>query len=512
MRHLAQLIIFIIFSGCSAGDDSANNSNNSNNWNNVNNTTNNTNNTSNTNNLNNSNNNNNANNTNNLNNSTADDRTSLLCLDARPEPSTYFMSADDSNSQAQPAWLRELILDRAVTRADLAGIPPREYEFLNYYSFDFTSGTPGSLAINPELAQDPDGSYRLLVGLTAYKVSAAGRRPFNFTFSIDTSGSMDGTPLETAKDIVRTICAAMEPGDVVSIVDWDFYTHTLLSQHVIQGPDDQTVSQSLSQLSASGATNLYRGLVKAYEIANANYSTAYLNRVILISDGNANVGVTEADLIGQEAAKEEGDGIFLIGLGTSDIFDHEFMDTVTDLGKGAYLYIPDAAEAEKMFSGSRVYANTEIAALNVRLQVTLPSMFVVREFHGEQISSIPTEVRPQHLSPNDSMLYHLQLEDCGSEEEETGFIFTATWQSPFSGEPRTLSRTLTLSELLLAPATNLEKADLVIAYARLLVNASSLSAEDQETRRLDLLGQINTYLETSEDPDMMEISAVLEAF
>ncbi|MBW2277191.1 MAG: VWA domain-containing protein [Deltaproteobacteria bacterium] len=120
-------------------------------------------------------------------------------------------------------------------------------------------------------------------------------------------------------------------------------------------------------MNSGGGTNLNAGLVTAYELANANFSENRINRVILMSDGGANVGVTDEELIAESADDSEGEGIYMmgVGVGSTGYFNEALMDTITDAGKGAYVYVDTTAEANKMF-GDRFLSNIEVAAKDMR--------------------------------------------------------------------------------------------------------------------------------------------------
>lgn len=432
-----------------------------------------------------------------------------FCADATDVPVTLYMSADDSGSQAQPVFARRMV--ELNLEAGIKGSPPREYEYLNYYTFDYPAAPAGELTIAPELRFRSDlGEYSLLVGVVSPAVALSARRPWNVVFSVDSSGSMSGIPFDNAKHVMYALAAQMQAGDIVSVVSWASSQSVVLQAHTVSGANDPTLLAVIDGLSVGGSTDLHGGLVEAYALANLNYAADRLNRVILISDGGANTGVTDELLIGAEACRADGDGIFLVGVGTSDSYNHLLMDTITDLGRGAYLYVHDEAEAWKVFGPDRVLSNMEVAALAVRLELTLPPQFVIKMFHGEQVSTEPSEVRAQHLAPNDQMLYHTSLIYCGSDAPEAeSLVMRVTWRDPFTQEARSTELTFPVGDLLLARAVHLEKAELLVDYARLLVNADTLDASDWGGAKENLLNRIQAYASATADPEMPEITTTL---
>ena len=390
-----------------------------------------------------------------------------LCAEAPTEPVTWFVSADDSNSMAQPTLFR-----MAIERGANIWATPRLYEFLNYYSFDFGPGNDVRLV--PQLRQTEDG-YSLLVAVVGPDRSNEARRPLNLTFSLDLSGSMGGTGISGMKSAMRAIAGELRSGDVVSVVEWDTSQSVPLDSYVVTGPDDPTLLELIEGLGSGGGTNLDAGLTRAYEIANQNRSSTSLNRVVLISDGGANVGNTSSALIGDSAEDETGDGIYLAAIGTGNI-QEQFMDQVTDLGKGAYLYIDSDAEADKLLGGERFLSTLDLAAKNVQLELTLPEGVVIDQFSGEEISESPDEVRPQNLAPNDSMLYHFDLVDCMEEASGRQVGMQVTWIEPLTGEPQSTSLTVDWSELLVGDTDAVLKADAIVRYAR-IAGGEALSSQ-----------------------------------
>ncbi len=503
----------------SSGNNDSNNLNNSNNYSNINNA-NNVNNANNINNAinnntgeqnnqNNQNNLNNENNGNNTNNQTPEEWLEALCEEAPEEAVTYFMSADDSASQAQPMLAQDMIA-RGFCQ-DLQQYAPREYEFLNYYGFTYEPAEAGRLRIVPELRLGEDGQYRLLVGVVSEHRAVAERRPLHFVFSVDTSGSMTGAPFENLQHVLRALAPRMRAGDLVSLVQWSDTQSVWLEGYEVEGPNDPHFLSVVASLAPGGSTDLHAGLVTAYDLAHQFYSVDRLTRVFLVSDGGANTGITDEQLIGEAASMEEGDGIFMIGVGTSDWYNHDLMDTVTDLGRGAYVYVNNEDLAYEVFSEERFLSNVDVAALDVRLEMTLPPTFVVSEFHGEQISTDPHEVRPQHLAPNDAMLYHTFLADCGdpADAESTTLAFRVTWLDPLTREARFEELEVSLADLLGAPADHLAKADALVNYARWLAGAEVYHEPDRAAQKGLLEAELQALHGLTQDPELTAILSLL---
>lgn len=382
-----------------------------------------------------------------------------------------FLSADDSNSMAGAEVARGLIEQGQLVYKGL-----RTYEFLNYYSFAYPPAPAGQVSVSAQLHDNPDGTFSLQLGVRAPDQDAAARRPYNLTLSVDVSSSMAWGPKgNTALDRVRQACVSLagelREGDVVSIVSWADAQTVTLDSHEPDGPDDPVLLERCGALGAYGRTDLSGGLTKAYEIAKKNFAPSRINRVILLSDGGANVSTDTRALIASAAQDSAGEAIYLMGAGVGDPWNYndKLMNVVTDAGRGAYVFLDTPAEAAHMF-GPRLLSNLELAARAVQVKVTLPPTLRVRAFHGEQLSTNPAEVQPQHLAMGDAMVFHQIIESCdpAGVPGDAKLTVEATYEDPVTRAPRTATFEATLDELRASDTALLRKGDAIVAYAEAL--------------------------------------------
>ncbi len=423
-----------------------------------------------------------------------------ICDRAIDEERTVYMSADDSNSQAQPALVRESLQNEISIWGS-----PRYYEFLNYYIFDFEPASAGTVRVVPQLrlVEGTEDTYTLLVGVVSETLNAEDRRPANLVFSVDTSGSMSGVPIERAQAVLHALSSQLHAGDTISMISWSDTQDVFLRSHVVDGPDDRDLKRAINRLDSGGSTDLAAGLALAYELAGEGSTAETLSRVVLISDGGANTGITEEEIIGNGAADETAEGIYLTAVGTADpgAYSGAFMDHISDLGKGAHIYVDSDAEAQAMFGTDRFLSNLEIAIRDVRLGITLPSGFVIEEFHGEEMSLDPEEVKPQHLAPNDAMLYHQQIIGCLDGEEDPLFTFEVTFQDPNTREDQVVTVHATLSEMLGAEANELAKADALVAFAKAIYGDGSVAEASDAIAA--------AQVQNAGDSDLAEVQSLL---
>ncbi len=392
------------------------------------------------------------------------------------KPVVLYLSADDSNSMASPVHIRELIG---------LGVSPyptevRTYEFLNYYNIAYPAPEVGKLAIFPELDAVGSGEFDFQIGVRSFD-AVKPRRPMTMTFVLDTSGSMGGPAIERERAVIKAIAQSLAEGDIVNMVTWNSSNNVVMQGHMVNGPNDPQILAIGNSLEAAGGTDLHSGLVKGYELADLHYGSGRLNRVILISDGGANVGVTSADLIGLKSKDADKEGIYLVGVGAGPALSYsdKLMDTVTDQGRGAYVYLDKPGEATDMFV-NRFDEVMEVAARGVQIELTMPWYFQMHKFYGEEYSSDPKEVEPQHLAPSDAMIFNQVLKACDPSIINPADTITvrAKWKTPLAYLDQQMEVTMTVGELLSAQKNGLPKAKAIVAYAEALKAPSKLAFDD----------------------------------
>ncbi|MBI4956619.1 MAG: VWA domain-containing protein [Myxococcales bacterium] len=418
------------------------------------------------------------------------------------QPLVLYLSADDSNSMASPAHAREL-LNQFASPSSFLQI--RTYEFLNYYRIAFPAAPQNQVALYTEGELAVPGKLDLQLAVRSYD-ALHPRRPMTITFVLDTSGSMGGNSIEREKAVVKAVAKSLAAGDIVSMVTWSDQQSTVLAGHVATGPNDATVVAAANGLAADGSTDLHAGLVRGYELANQYYGMTSLNRLILVSDGGANTGITDETLIANNAKDGDREGIYLVGVGTGPAtgYNDLLMDTVTDRGRGAYVYVDGTAEAERLFV-DRFDETMEIAARAVQVELTVPWYLSLEKFSGEQASTNPEEVEPQHLAPSDAMVFHQTLAACNPALLDPAHTVTVkvNWLQPLTYQASSTSITWTIHELLAGPKEALHKGKAIVAYAEALKTglAADLVAAHEAATAADPNGT---------DPELGEITTLIE--
>lgn len=440
------------------------------------------------------------------------------CPDSQ-EPVVLYLSNDDSNSQASPALVRRYVAEGRRVPANSV----RPHEFLNYFDMRYQNPEDEALDVGLQMRRTnaETGEFTLLLYAQGQKIEPDERAPFNLVYTLDMSGSMAGEPIELLIETVKATAGQLRAGDKISLLGWDTAQSILLNGYEVDGPNDPVLLAAIDQIEAGGGTNLHDGLVTGYSLANQHYIEGGINRVFLVTDGGANAGITDIDLIAAEANDSDGEGIYLVGVGVGHAsgYNDELLDEVTDAGKGAYLFIDNPAEAERMFGDpERFLANTTVAARNVQMQLTMPWYFGVKEFHGEEYSADPAEVEPQHLAFNDAMSFHQILQSCDPDapHQLDRIKAKATYLHPQTLVEMTDEYEVALITAVTADASQLYKGDVVVSYAKSFIAIDAMIGAQQYADAIGTANAMVTWLEqaavTLEDEEITEMAEVMSDY
>ncbi|MEZ4297136.1 MAG: VWA domain-containing protein [Polyangiaceae bacterium] len=384
----------------------------------------------------------------------------------------FYMSPDDSSSMGSPSLAREYL------RAGKAPPPAliRTYEFLNYYRVRFDIPAGDKLAPHAAFAPDLTGNYRLQVGVQAFDVP---RPKMVLTFVVDTSGSLVGEGIARERAAITALAKQLQAGDLVNLVTWSTTDAEVLTAYAVTGPSDPKLPDLALALAPGGGSDLHAGLSHGYDLARKHYDKTRLNRVVLISDGGANLGVVDRDRIASEAkeADASAEPIYLVGIGVGPAFGYSdtLMNEVTDQGRGSYVYLDTADEANEVL-GKRFDEIMNVAARDVQIAVTIPDYFEISTFSGEKYSQNKDAVQPQHIAPRDSMVLDqvLTLQPGATFCDTHAVRIDLTWSDPIGaaagGENFNFLDT-TIADITGAP-WQLHKAEAIFHFATALRSRS----------------------------------------
>lgn len=224
-------------------------------------------------------------------------------------------------------------------------------EMLNYFSYDYPEPEDGkAFSTSVEMGDCPwnENTKLLKIGLQTKKIDTSEMPPSNLVFLIDSSGSMDSyDKLPLIKRAFALVTENMGENDRISIVTYAASNKILIEGATVNDKDE--IMDELSSLVAYGSTNGEGGIQTAYKVAERNFIEGGINRVILATDGDLNVGVTSESELKKliEQKRDGGVSLSVIGVGTGNIKDNK-METLADNGNGNYSYIDSVTEAEKV--------------------------------------------------------------------------------------------------------------------------------------------------------------------
>lgn len=345
----------------------------------------------------------------------------------------------------------------------------RPHEFLNYFSFqsapvahDHDFSVQAQIAPNPE---DP-GSLALGFVVQGRPLSTATRRNANLSYVIDRSGSMQAEGrMEYLKEGLLRSLSELKHGDIVHLNVFDDVP-CQLAQNFVVGRDSMAELRSLiDRIQPLGSTNLHGGLEQGYAVADAAYQAGYTNRVIMITDANANTGVTDEELISLVGKHYDQRRIRLSGVGVGRDFNDALLDRLTERGKGAYVFLGSNAEVDAVF-GPRFVSLIETVATDVHFRMQLPPSLALKTFYGEEASTNKEQVQAIHYFANTSQMFLSDVVSrSGSLPSSDDLLLTIEYEDPESGQARREDFVWNLGQIAGANA-NLNKAILVSRFAR----------------------------------------------
>ena len=228
----------------------------------------------------------------------------------------------------------------------------RAEEFVNYFSYDFDKPEDGemfSASVEASVCPWNESHNLLMIGIRAKDENVKEIRQ-NLVFLVDISGSMwSNDKLPLAKKGMLKLLDTLTPEDTISIV-----TYASGEDLVLDGvhPTERNlghIKARINQLEADGSTAGEKGLQMAYEVAKENYIEGGNNRIILMTDGDLNVGISDPDDLERFITEKAKTGIYLsaLGFGEGNLRD-DVIERLADCGNGNYSYIDSALEAKKV--------------------------------------------------------------------------------------------------------------------------------------------------------------------
>ncbi len=293
--------------------------------------------------------------------------------DPREDPlSTFSLDVDTASYSVA----RRYVMDGNLPPAESV----RVEEFVNYFAADYPSPADIAFGIYADGAPSPfqrDGSYIVRFGIQGYQVPDEDRKPASLTFVIDVSGSMEmENRLGLVKQSLQLLVDRLRPTDSVAIVAYGSEAYVVLNP--TSGEDRNYILSAIYSLHTEGSTNAEAGLRLGYQMAYQAFRPGMTNRVILCSDGVANVGVTGPEAILEEIRGYTDTGITLttVGFGMGN-FNDVLMEQLADKGDGNYAYVDTLDEARRLFVDN-LTSTLQVIAKDAKVQVDFNKDVVAR--------------------------------------------------------------------------------------------------------------------------------------
>ena len=418
-------------------------------------------------------------------------------------------------------------------------LPPKDAvrteEFLNYFTYNYKAPQgDADFHVNFESMDAPWSPDRklLLVGVQAKDVETKDLPPSNFVFLIDNSGSMFSV-FPMVIDAMNTLADQLRENDRISIVTYGGGVSTLMDGG--SGADKEAVKKKISSLCSGGYTPGGAGIVEAYKLAHKHFIKGGNNRIVLITDGDFNVGVSSESELVAMVEKERQSAIYLsaFGVGSGNYKDSK-LKMLANKGNGNYFYLDNVREAKRVMT-NEMTGKMFTLAKDVKFQIEFNPdkvaayrlvgyelrKLAARDFNddtkdagevgvGHQVTAVyelimadaPADVKKKYLGSVDDLKYQKKTESTGSGDILT---FKLRYQKPEGKDP---SRLLTFDLKSLPEMTdNIRWAAAVTEFSLLLRNSEHKGNANYK----DLRARAQKALGTDPDGKRAEFLTLVKA-
>lgn len=402
-------------------------------------------------------------------------------------------------------------------------LPPndavRVEEFINYFDHDYPYPPEGQafgiyIVGGTSPFSETERYQMMRVGIQGYAVPPELRKDVSLTFVIDVSGSMDMQDrLGLVKESLEQLVKQLRPTDQVSVVVYGSDARAILEPTT--GDRTETIINAIRALRAEGSTNAEEGLNLGYQMAMQSFNPEGINRVILCSDGVANVGNTGAGSIWESVKGYASEGITLttVGFGMGN-YNDVLMEQLADNGDGFYAYIDTINEAERLFV-ENLTSTLQVIAMEAKVQVDFNPEVVARyrligfenravaddDFRDDTVDA--GEIGAGH---DVTALYEIKLHPEAAGRIATVFM---RWQDPDSREVFELSQDIDSTEI----AASFSETDPYFQWDVLVAEFAEILRESYWAQDSTLPGMLEDVERVSnlldEDADIIEFVEIV---
>jgi Ca-activated chloride channel family protein len=284
--------------------------------------------------------------------------------------STFAVDVDTGAYTLMRAWVNDGYLpDPESVRVE---------EYVNYFEGGYVAPEDSTFAVYADGGPAPFWDSRsdiLRIGIQAREVSSRQRQDVNLTVVVDVSGSMsDQGKLQMVQDALEILVDELDRFDTIAIVSYNTNADLVLRPTSVSERDE--IFDAIRSLDAGGSTNAEAGLILGYGVADDSFQQDAINRVMLLSDGVANVGNTGPDSILEQIGEQSRRGIDLVTVGVGiSTYNDVLLEQLADQGDGWYAYVDTVAEAERLFQ-EQLTSSFETVARDAKVQVEFDPEYV----------------------------------------------------------------------------------------------------------------------------------------
>jgi Ca-activated chloride channel homolog len=248
-----------------------------------------------------------------------------------------------------------------------------------------TFGTARAALSGQHVLADADGEMWVSFEIAAREADLGQRPPLNVAIVVDHSGSMSGEKIKSARDAARGLVNRMGPTDRVALIQFDDVAEVLVSSTLVDDAGRARLLAAIETIQDAGGTNLGEGLFLGRDEVLRQLAPGAANRVILLSDGKASIGIMDTPTLARAAteASERGVRITAVGLGVD--FNEDLMEALAEHGRGQYYFVAEAGSLEGVFAGEmRAIQGTVATRTEVRLEPACSGVRIA-EVYGYEI-------------------------------------------------------------------------------------------------------------------------------
>lgn len=388
----------------------------------------------------------------------------------------YYFSYDDSASVGSVELVKHALQANQLPKPEWA----KTWEFLNYEPFDHVDQeSTGLLKVSLGLWK-----YRHLDNpyLDTYEIGAHVTSPYrckatrpnlNLTLVIDSSGSMNDPAalengeggamkkLDLVKQGLKDMAASLRAGDIVNVIVFSNKPVVELEKFVVGTDEDKKYLSVADNLKSAGGTNLQNAIDEGYRLAQKNFDSQKMNRLLLITDAKSTEGNLDIPVIRQKARLNDSRGIYLSALGIGHDHDHDLLNRVTEAGRGAYYTVQTGADVREAM-GNRFIPLMDVVARNARFKIEFPGWLRHGKTAAEEVSTDPAQVQPTNFSANSSQYFWEQFKANRTDYKgDESVKLTISYEDPLTGTPKTEVIEKSLAEMLDKDLGNLKAAHMV---------------------------------------------------